>query len=196
MPTIVLVRHGETHWNRERRVQGHADSPLTLKGIGQAQAYGRRLAGLLGDAAEWRVLSSPLARCVQTTAILCETAGLPFPLVEMDERLKEVSTGDYAGMLKADLEASRPDFMAGVGTNAWYFRCPNGETHAQMATRLSWFLADRRPGEKLVVVSHGVAGRILRGLYAGLDPETALEEDAPQDAIFLMQGGIVERVGC
>lgn len=193
MPDIILIRHGETHWNREKRLQGHADSPLTLKGVAQAQAYGRTIAPLVG--AGWRVVTSPLGRCVQTAAILCETAGLPFGAVEKDERLKEVGTGTFSGQLRADMERAHPELF-GTGLDAWYFRCPGCESHAAMSARLSSWLAERRAGDRLVVVSHGVAGKMLRGLYAGLDPAEALAADSPQDAVYRLSAGAVERIAC
>lgn len=198
MPTIILVRHGETHWNRQKRIQGHGDSPLTLKGIAQAQAYGRTIAtllgaGLTGDDAGWRVVTSPLPRCVQTTAILCETAGLDFARVEQDARLKEVHTGIHSGRLKAELTEAE---LEGAGTNAWYFRCDGGETHAHLSARLAAWLADRQPGEKVIAISHSVAGRVLRGLHAGMDANQALLADSPQDSVFLLSGGSVERIAC
>lgn len=198
MPTIILVRHGETHWNREKRVQGQADSvsPLTLKGIGQAQAYGRTIHRLIEGGEGWRVMSSPLARCVQTSGILCEAAGLPFAAVEYDSRLREVSVGTYSGLLRSTVERDHPGLFDGTGLDSWYFRCPGGETHADMVTRLSHWLAERRAGDRLVVVSHGVAGKILRGLYTGLDPVHALAADSPQDALYVLSAGRAERVGC
>lgn len=192
MPTILLVRHGETHWNRQKRIQGHGDSPLTLTGIGQARAYGRAIAGL-GIGAGWRIVTSPLPRCVQTAAILCETAGLDFAAVTQDGRLKEVHTGSHSGRLKADLSPAELD---GSGLDAWYFRCPGGESHAHLTTRLGSWLGDLAPGEKVIAISHGVAGRVLRGLYAGIDPVEALTGDSPQDAVFLLSGGTLKRIAC
>jgi len=198
MPTILLFRHGETHWNRLRRVQGQADtvSPLTLKGIAQARAYGETARRLIGDQPGWRVVSSPLARCTQTAAILCETAGLSFADVAFDDRLKEVNTGEFSGLLKADLKRLYPELMAGTGLDSFFFRCPGGETWDDMAARIGDWLAELRPGEKVLVVSHGVAGKVMRGLFGNLDPESLLAEDSPQDALFRLKGGTVTRVAC
>lgn len=192
MPTIILVRHGETHWNRQKRIQGHGDSPLTLTGIAQAQAYGRAIAGLAGDGG-WRIVTSPLPRCVQTTALLCETAGLDFAAVTQDSRLKEVHTGSHSGRLKTDLS---PAELEGSGLDAWYFRCPGGESHAHLSGRLASWLGDLVPDEKVIAISHGVAGRVLRGLYGGRDPVEALSGDSPQDAVFRLGGGTIERIAC
>ncbi len=198
MPTIVLLRHGEIQWNRLRLIQGHVDAPtpLTLKGVEQAKAYGATLRHLMGDADDWQVVSSPLARCVQTTGVLCETAGLEFDDVVFDDRLKEVDTGSFSGWYKPDLERRHPELMTGSGLAAWYFRCPGGETWHDLERRLGDWLDERRPGDKVVVVSHGVAGKVLRGLYGGLAPAAVLAEEAPQDALFVLADGTVRRVSC
>ncbi|MGE5504477.1 MAG: histidine phosphatase family protein, partial [Actinomycetota bacterium] len=164
--TIILVRHGETHWNRAKRIQGHTDSPspLTLKGIDQARAYGERIRGLIGSGQGWRVVSSPLARCVQTTAVICETAGRDFHDAVFDDRLKEVSTGEFSGLYKSELDARFPDLMKGRGRAAWYLRCPGGECWEDMTARIGTWLAERRDDEQVVAVTHGVAGKVMRAL--------------------------------
>jgi broad specificity phosphatase PhoE len=194
MPTIILVRHGETRWNREGRVQGHGDSPLTPKGAAQARAYGLRLRAMLGDAEGWRVVSSPLGRCAQTTGILCEVAGLDFRSITFDDRLREVHTGQWSGLPKAELAARHPGMLEGEGLHHWVFRSPGGETHRDLAARLAHWLGELAPGDKVIAVSHGIAGRVLRGLYAGADPDGAMRGDSPQDVLFLMSKGCIERI--
>lgn len=194
MPTIILVRHGETRWNREGRVQGHGDSPLTPKGAAQARAYGLRLREMLGGTGQWRVVSSPLGRCVQTAGILCEVADLDFRAITFDERLREVHTGEWSGLPKAELAARHPGMLEGEGLGHWVFRCPGGESHQAVTARLADWLAGLRPGDKVVAVSHGIAGRVLRGLYLRDDPDRAMRGDSPQDALFLMAKGCIERI--
>jgi len=199
VPTIILVRHGETRWNREGRVQGHGDSPLTPKGAAQARAYGLRLrqmlgAGILGDRREWRVVSSPLGRCAQTTGILCEVADLDFHSITFDDRLREVHTGEWSGLPKAELAARHPGILESDGLDHWVFRCPGGESHQAVTSRLAEWLAGLAPGDKVVAVSHGIAGRVLRGLYLGSDPDQAMRGDSPQDALFFMSEGCIERI--
>src|SRR6185437_12853306 len=81
---IYLVRHGETAFYRERRIQGHVDSPLTELGLRQARAVGRLLRDLIRDPAGWRVISSPLGRAKATADIVAaKLGGLP---VELDDR--------------------------------------------------------------------------------------------------------------
>lgn len=196
MPVLLLFRHGETQWNRARRVQGHTDafSPLTLKGVEQSRAYGLALADYIGgDVTGWRVVTSPLARCVQTVSVLCDASGLDFGQVVFEDRLKEVDTGLFSGRTRADLEATHGEVFGGKGADSWYFKCPQGETLADLQHRLGGWLADRQPNEKIVVVTHGVAGKVLRALYLGRDPADILSDDSPQDAFFVLSGGTAER---
>lgn len=200
MPSLLLFRHGETQWNRARKVQGHTDafSPLTLKGVEQSRAYGLALADYIGeywggDLAGWRVVTSPLARCVQTVSVLCDASGLDFGQVVFEDRLKEVDTGLFSGRTRADLEATHGEAFGGKGADSWYFKCPEGETLADLGRRLGAWLAECEPNEKTIVVTHGVAGKVLRALYLGRDPADILSDDSPQDAYFVLTGGTAER---
>lgn len=188
---ILLTRHGETEFNVQRRAQGLADSPLTPLGVRQAHA----MAGLLADLVErepgpWRMLSSPLGRAVATARIYAERLGLPF---EVDERLREHSMGEFDG-LHADEFV--PRFRMDVPPHERSFHTPGGETFEMLTARISDFLAGVAPGERLILVSHGAAGRILRGLYGGLPREAMLTLDIPQDAVFRLHNGQVDRFDC
>ena len=199
MPTILLFRHGETQWNRAHRIQGQTDglSPLTLKGALQSRAYGRELARHLGsDLARWSLTCSPLARCTQTLSILCDEAGLDFSQAVYDDRLKEVDCGGYAGKLRSDIELTDPGIFSRKGENSWYFRCPQGESLADMTARLGAWLTQLSPSGHYIAVSHGVAGKVIRGLYSGAPMAQVLTEDSPQDAYFILADGRVERRVC
>jgi len=190
---IYLVRHGETAFNRERRIQGHVDSPLTELGLRQARAVGRLLRDLIREPAGWRVISSPLGRAKATADIVAaKLGGLP---VELDDRLKEMSWGPYDGRLRAELEAEHPQTF---GRTGWAFDAGSGESFEEVAARVGDWLASLppEPERKVVAVSHGISGRVLRGLYAGLDRDRSAQQDVPQDAVFLLQHGGVGRIDC
>ena len=78
------------------------------------------------------------------------------------------------------------------------FRGPGGETYEQVLARVESFLADLppEPERRMVVVSHGASGRVLRGLYAGLPKHDVLTLDVPQDAIFRLVAGNIHRLDC
>jgi probable phosphoglycerate mutase len=191
---IYLVRHGQTEFNRERRIQGHVDSQLTELGVRQAHAVGRLLADLIREPAGWRVVSSPLGRARSTAEIVAAKLGaLP---VELEPRLQEMSWGSYDGRLRAEVEAEHPETF---GKTGWAFDAPtDGETYDDVCARVGAWLAELppEPERKIVAVSHGISGRVLRGLYANLPRDEAGQQDVPQDAVFLLQHGGVGRIDC
>ena len=190
---IYLVRHGQTEFNRERRIQGHVDSPLTGLGVRQAKAVGRLLRDLISDPAGWRIVSSPLGRAASTAEIV--SAKLGGVSVELDDRLKEMSWGPRDGRLRSELEVEHPDTF---GRTGWAFDAATGETYEEVAARVGDWLAGlpREPERRIIAVSHGISGRVLCGLYAGLPRDDARQQDVSQDAVYLLQHGRVGRIDC
>jgi broad specificity phosphatase PhoE len=161
--TLLLVRHGETDWNSERRWQGHADQPLN--DVGRAQAS--ELAELLAEQRIDAVYASDLSRAHETAEIIAARLGLP---VTTDERLREVDVGDWSGRLWSEIEASDPTAVARLDTElkAWN----GGESYEEMGARVVGAvleLAARHPGETLLIVTHGGSMRACRAHAAGLE---------------------------
>lgn len=189
---IWLARHGETEWNVERRMQGRRESRLTALGRAQAGAMAALLAGHVGDGAPWRLVSSPLGRARETAAAISARTGLP---VEIDARLSEIAFGDWEGRLRDEVAALHPEIFAG---RDWLVSPPGGETYEDVRARVGAWLADQppEPERRIIAVSHGVAGRLLRGVYLGLERQETLMQDVPQDAVFRLAGGAIERFDC
>jgi probable phosphoglycerate mutase len=189
--SILLVRHGETEWNLARRYQGWSDSPLTARGLAQAQAIGRHLS-THPDAAEARIISSPIGRARHTAEIIRECLGRGEPL-RLDDRLRELSFGSWDGLRREEIAALVPGVFDGDGRHEWYFRTPDGENYEGFAGRIAAWLAET-DGQRLIVVSHGVVTRVLRGLYAGLPRAQAMRLPVPQDRIFRLADGTIEEI--
>jgi broad specificity phosphatase PhoE len=188
---IYLVRHGETAFNREHRLQGHVDSPLTDLGERQAHAVGRLLRDLVGDEPGWRIIASPLGRAQKTAEIIAgQLRGIP---IETDPRLIELSWGKWDGRLRSDLAREYPEAF---GKTGWAFHAPTGETYEAVSARLADWLASLppEPERRIIAVSHGVAGRVLRGVYGDLPPDVAVGQDVPQDAIYRLHEGQIHRI--
>lgn len=188
---IYLVRHGETEWNASGRFQGKLDSRLTEKGVAQAAAYGRRLAEV-ADGIDV-LAASPLGRVRETTAII-KTFG-KFPEPRWEPRIAEVSVGSWDGLTHMDIDAQWPGRLDGTTPFDWFFRSPDGESYDAATARVSQWL-DGLQGVVLAV-SHGLAGRLIRGAYLGLTKDDALGLPVPQDVIWRLVDGRVEpiRVG-
>jgi len=187
---IFLVRHGETEWNLMRRYQGWGDSPLTARGVAQAEAIGRLLRGL-PEAAGAAVVSSPLGRASRTAELIQAVRGDLAPTI-FDKRLREISIGSWDGLDRDEIEARSPGIFDGDGRYEWYFQTPDGETYDEFAGRVAAWLADR-DHRTLIVVAHGIVTRVLRGFYAGLPRVVALSLPVPQDVVWrLADGGIEE----
>lgn len=186
--TIYLLRHGETEWNIARRCQGAADSPLTARGHEQALRNAALMARLLnGSAGSFRLVSSPQKRAFDTATYVSRALGLE---VETDPRLREVSLGAWEGMTYAEIERDYPHLLAGTGRDDWFFQAPEGEGFEAARSRVAEWMDSASP--PLIVVSHGLTTRFLRGLYAGLDRPSMLSLPIPQDGVFRLAEGRME----
>ncbi len=144
MTTILLVRHGETDWNVERRVQGHSDTPLNETGRGQARALAAELAGEQIDA----VYSSDLLRAHETARIIAEQRGLDVTAIR---DLRERHFGTWEGLTDDEIYARYPQVHDGA---PW----GDAETQEEMARRVLGALlriAESHPNARVLVVSHG-----------------------------------------
>jgi broad specificity phosphatase PhoE len=189
--TIFLVRHGETEWNRAGRYQGWGDSPLTERGVAQAEAMGRRLR-TLSDALKADIVASPIGRARRTAEIIAATM-VRAPPTRFDDRLREISLGSWDGLDRTQIRDLAPDIFAREGRHEWYFRTPDGETYDAFAGRIATWLAEIGD-ETVIAVAHGVVTRVLRGLYAGLSRDEALRLSVPQDYIFVLTEGRIEEI--
>jgi broad specificity phosphatase PhoE len=189
---LYLVRHGQTEFNAEGRFQGHLDSPLTALGVDQAERVGNLLHPLVDDLDRVRVISSPLGRTLHTARIIAGRSGLAGD-PQIEPRLIEISVGAWEGRTRDEILAEHPAPSPGM-----LFESPGGETYDQVSARLSSWLSEIDPADGLqrIVVTHGVAGRVLRGLYAGLVKDEVLTLPTPQDAVFRLSDGRIERLDC
>jgi len=191
---IYLTRHGETEFNVARRLQGQCDSPLTARGLDQARLMGLALRELI-DPADVTIFSSPLGRTRQTAQIIADAAAIGREIV-FDPDLMEIGMGSWDGLTEFEIDAEWPGGRAGASRWDWFFRSPDGETHPVLMQRVAAALSriSNCPSGTRIVVSHGVTGRVMRGLYAGLDKDEALRLDAPHDAVFRLANQAVERI--
>jgi len=173
MTTVVLVRHGETTWNRDGRVQGWAPSPLTDRGHEQARALGAALAERYDPD---RLVSSDLRRAIETADHLRRALGVE---PTFDAGWRERDFGRLQGLTDAELFGNFPQFMlAEVGYAAAGERPPDGERLLDTRERVldAWTSLRNSldPGETAVVVAHGGPIYLLLGEVKGLDVVEAI----------------------
>ena len=167
---LVVLRHGRTAWNASGRFQGQADIPLDTRGVAQAE----RAADVLAELAPAEIVASDLSRARQTAEPLARLTGLA---VRTDPRLREINVGTWEG-LTIDEALGRLDpaeaarYLAGEDVR----RSPTGETVAEVAARASEALAEigsrAAPGSTVVVVMHGLAGKVGVCQLVGLPNDT------------------------
>jgi len=193
---IFLLRHGETVWNRERRIQGQLDAPLTRLGTEQAWAMGETLRELLGGEQPRSLQVSTLGRCRQSAALVCEAAGAAFDRAEFLPELMELHHGVWQGLRKPDLRRRHPKLWAQRKADRWSFAPEGGESYARASARIAdWLERAARLDGVVVAVLHGGTSLLARGLYAGLTPAEMLTQDFPQDAFYRLSQGSVARFG-
>ncbi len=194
MSEIYLVRHGETVFNMKGRYQGQLDSPLTEYGVEQVSDVAHMLRVTVHDMSRMKVISSSLGRTLQTAQIICNTLGYDFSKVDIDDRLTEVSLGSWDGLTISEIEEQFPGALANTNQYNWYFNNPDGETYEMVVARVSSWLDSIRNFPGVIAISHGLSGRILRGVYAKFEKTTALQLEVSQNTIFKLSNGTIESI--
>lgn len=184
---LIFIRHGQTDWNAEGRMQGQRDIPLNTTGIAQARDNGRRLGAFFEreqlSSADFDFVASPLGRTRQTMDLLRENMGLPAGGYRLEDQLKEITFGAWEGSTLEELADQEQELVASRRADKWGFVPPGGESYAMLSDRIGgWLRTVDRPS---IVVAHGGVFRVLRGLLEGLDTLSVPKLDVPQDKVFI-----------
>lgn len=181
-PDLLILRHGETEWNRAGRMQGEADSPLTDLGRAQAGAQGRLLDqfGIGG----WDICSSPQGRSLETARIALQDQPTQ---INQDHRLAEIMLGTWSGVSRVEIMRQAPHLFELDDNLIWYDHAPGGEGLEALYTRAGAFLAERTG--PTVVFTHGITSRMLRCHALGLDPSAFAELPGGQGIIYHLVDG-------
>jgi probable phosphoglycerate mutase len=148
---LILIRHGETDWNVEHRIQGHTDIPLNRAGLEQAAAIGERFRDLDADV----LVSSDLRRAMQTMSPIASLQGKP---VSADERLRERNLGILQGKTREEAQRLAPEAFEIFRSRAPDAPLEHGESLATFANRVIGVLlelAEQHEGRRIVAVTHG-----------------------------------------
>ena len=156
-----LLRHGQTIWNREKRIQGSGNSPLTPEGVASCRKWGHFLST---QPITWhRIIASPLQRAVETAELVNETLGLP---IHRDEKIREMHWGQWEGLTLDQIKSTWPGKVEELIQLGWDFRPPGGESRKELLQRVLSSCeqnSTRWPNDNLLVISH--LGAIKSLLY-------------------------------
>ena len=196
-PVLYFVRHGETDWNRERRLQGQHDIPLNPLGRTQAQRCGALLLELLGKdgvgVADYDYVSSPLGRARETMEIMRGGMGLDPSAYRTDARLMEMSFGRWEGFTYAELQTREAAALEARERDKWGFVLPGGESYAQLEKRVQvWY---ESIGRATVASAHGGVCRALMALLKVVQPSEASMGDIGQGVVYVFDGTAMTRHG-
>ena len=186
-PTLYFVRHGETDWNTEARLQGQRDVPLNAIGRVQAEEAGARLRALAPSFAELDYVASPLVRARDTMERLRTTLGLPGETYRIDDRLKELSFGSWEGLTWREVRAREANQARARSRDKWSFVPPDGESYAMLAERVAPVLEDLT--RDAVIVSHGGVARALLHLLGRVPTHVAPGVDIWQGKVLVFAPG-------
>ncbi|ADZ71738.1 histidine phosphatase family protein [Polymorphum gilvum] len=193
---LIFVRHGQTDWNAEGRMQGQQDIPLNDTGRAQARRNGAALAAFLRAEAlsvgDFRFLASPLGRTRETMELLRAEMGLPPQDYGLDDRLKELTFGAWEGYTLEELAGRTPDLVAARKADKWGFVAPGGESYGMLSVRIGGWL--RSVDGPSVVVTHGGVIRVLHGLLLAVPPAEVPKLDVPQDTVWIWRHGSLTRI--
>ena len=163
---IILVRHGQTEWNRIERFRGRVDIPLNETGVEQAEAVASRLARRSRPV---KIYGSPLGRCLQTADAIAKSTNTQ---VQVLEGIIDIDYGDWQRLTPEEAEKRDPDVYRTWLSAPQTARIPGGETLDQVRARALEALertAEHHPGQTIVLVSHKVVCKILVCAVLGLD---------------------------
>ncbi len=194
-PTIYYIRHGETQWNADGRLQGAQDTALNDLGRNQAAQAGRhpcRSARARRPVrSELPYVSSPLLRARTTMEIMRGTLDLPVRDYGTDDRLREIGYGQWEGFTLAEMQAADPVCFARRLADKWRVAPEGGETYEAVQRRMTEWYAQVKADT--VVVAHGGTARALMVALGFETPQSASDLTIGQGVVYVFGDGRLEK---
>jgi probable phosphoglycerate mutase len=189
-PVIYYIRHGETQWNADGRLQGVQDVPLNDLGRKQAAHAGEILADLFErhghDGTKLPFVSSPLGRARTTMELVRGVLHLPAQDYAIDDRLREIGYGKWEGSTLAEMQVADPELFARRQTEKWTMAPPGGESYVAVQQRMTeWYGGQTHD---IVTVAHGGTARALMVALGFETPQSAADLTIEQGAVYVFSG--------
>jgi broad specificity phosphatase PhoE len=194
-PVIYYIRHGETQWNADGRLQGVQDIPLNDLGRQQAAHAGHVLGELLARNGHERsrlpYVSSPLIRARTTMELVRGALQLPPQEYAIDDRLREIGYGSWEGSTLAEMQAAEPELFARRQASKWTVAPPDGESYVSVQQRMTeWY---QSIDVDTVTVAHGGTARTLMVALGLETPQSAADLPIAQGAVYVFSDGRLAR---
>lgn len=195
MPVVYYIRHGETDYNVEARLQGRRDIALNARGREQARECGEVLRDLFArerrEAADFVYVASPLQRARSTMELMRATLGLEPHSYAVDDRLMEISYGEWEGLTLPEIDARMPGMLAQREEDKWDFAPPGGESYRSLTRRIGeWY---EGLTQDTVVAAHGGGVRALIAMFGLLPREEATHAQIAQGVVYVFADGKMAR---
>jgi broad specificity phosphatase PhoE len=191
-PLVYIVRHGQTAWNAEFRLQGQADTDLNALGREQATGNGRRLAELVGAPQEFDFVASPMRRTRETMERIRAAMRLDRLAYRTDIRLIEVNFGDWQSFTFAELERQSPGASRSRALDKWNFQPPGegAESYQMLLERVKPCFDELRG--QTICVTHGGVMRTLFRFVLDMPEDEAANLEIPQNRVLKLEGRSLE----
>lgn len=186
-PRIILIRHGQTEWNREGRFQGKLDSPLTLKGKQQARENAQKVKKILDSLEDIQLFSSPLGRAKSTALIVAHELGISSREIIFDKRIKEFNYGILEGKTKEYCKKNHSTIIEARESNKWFYQVENGDSYELVAKRVKSWLDSLDSNKTVIAVTHEMVNRALRKIYRGISIDEALTLRQPNNVVLVLK---------
>jgi probable phosphoglycerate mutase len=191
MPTVYYIRHGETEWNAQGRLQGTRDIPLNELGRQQAVSAGNILARLFAHdarkAASLAFVASPLVRARSTMELIRAALKMPPHQYAVDDRLREIAYGQWEGSTLEETCKADPALFAARERDKWTVPPPGGESYVSVQARVSESYAQLTADT--VAVAHGGTARALMVALGLETPVSAANLTIVQGAVYVFGDG-------
>ena len=194
-PVIYYIRHGETSWNAEGRLQGVQDIPLNDLGRAQAAKAGSILADLFARDGRAKsslsFVASPLIRARATMELVRGELKLPRDGYALDDRLREIGYGQWEGSTLPEMQLRDPGLFAKRQTEKWTVSPPGGESYVEVQARMADWYASLQADT--VAVAHGGTARALMVALGLETPRSAADLTIEQGAVYMFRDGGLQK---
>jgi len=188
LATLILVRHGESEWNRVGRIQGQLNSPLTDFGISQAIAIRDYLSRIFFNN-ELKIYTSPLERAIKTAEIISQGISVTRREIIIEERLNDFNLGEISGIFGWDKVAEVFPKQAKLRLqDPMLFHPLGGESGEEFDARIRTLMNDMmNDGKTKILVSHGIVNKFIRGIFKNLSGKEIIDLGESQNTIYRLE---------